>query len=90
VYLKRGAKGSILFHGCRRHFIPSQPAHAIDTTGAGDAYAAGALYGLSRGYSPLSSGKIGCFLATKVVGKLGAGIPLRHIRLPIGKKRGLR
>jgi sugar/nucleoside kinase (ribokinase family) len=81
IYLKRGAKGSILFHGCRRQFIPAQIAHAIDTTGAGDAYCAGTLYGLSRGYTPLSSGKIGCYLATKVVGKMGAGIPLRHTRM---------
>ena len=90
IYLKLGAAGSALYLGCKRQQIAPLEAEVMDTTGAGDAYAAGALYGLSRGYSPLSSGKIGCFLATKVVGKLGAGIPLRHIRLPIGKKRGLR
>ena len=55
----------------------------LDTTGAGDAYAAGTLYGIARGYTPLSSAKIGCYLATKVVAKFGAGIPLRHTRLAL-------
>ena len=58
-------------------------AKVLDTTGAGDAYCAGTLYGLARGYTPLSSAKIGCYLATKVVAKFGAGIPLRHTRLAL-------
>jgi len=81
IYLKKGEKGSFLFHKGRKWHVPALKANAIDTTGAGDAYAAGTLYGLSRGYSPLGSAKIGCMLATKVVQKIGAGIPMRHTRL---------
>ena len=80
IYLKKGGKGSSLFLQCNRRPIAPMKAKVIDTTGAGDAYAAGALYGLARGYSPLSSAKIGCYLATKVVGKIGAGVPLAHTR----------
>ena len=81
VYLKRGGNGSTLFLHNRAHKIGAMKATVLDTTGAGDAYCAGTLYGLARGYTPFSSAKIGCYLATKVVEKLGAGIPLRHTRM---------
>ena len=83
VYLKRGGRGSTLFLHNRAHMIGALKARVLDTTGAGDAYCAGTLYGIARGYTPLSSAKIGCYLATKVVGKFGAGIPLRHARMSI-------
>ena len=83
IFLKKGKMGSlVLLHG-KKHEIPALGARVIDTTGAGDAYAAGALYGLSRGYSPLGSAKIGCMLATSVLEKVGAGIPLAHTRIRI-------
>jgi sugar/nucleoside kinase (ribokinase family) len=83
IYLKKGRRGSLLFLHGRAHRIRAMKARVIDTTGAGDAYAAGALYGLARGYTPLSSAKLGCYLAAKVVAKMGAGIPLRHTRMRI-------
>jgi sugar/nucleoside kinase (ribokinase family) len=82
IYLKKGRHGSLLLLHGRVHKISAMKARVIDTTGAGDAYAAGALYGLARGYTPLSSAKLGCYLATKVVQKFGAGVPLRHTRIP--------
>ena len=81
VYLKRGAHGSKLFLHGRAQKIGALPARVTDTTGAGDAYAAGVLYGLTRGYTPLGSAKIGRMLATKVVKKVGAGIPHPHTRI---------
>jgi sugar/nucleoside kinase (ribokinase family) len=89
IYLKKGATGSALFLSCRKYPVEPLKAKVKDTTGAGDAYAAGALYGICRGYSFLSSGKIGTYLATKVVEKFGAGIPLRHIRM-VKSAQGLR
>ncbi len=83
VYLKKGKYGSALFFQKKSHRISAIGGKVVDTTGAGDAYAAGVLYGLSRHYSPLGSGKLGCMLATKVVGKTGAGIPLAHTRIKI-------
>ncbi|MFA6489959.1 MAG: PfkB family carbohydrate kinase [Candidatus Micrarchaeia archaeon] len=83
IYLKKGKHGSLLFFKGKQHAISALKAKVIDTTGAGDAYAAGVLYGLSRKYTPQSSAKIGCMLATKVVQKVGAGIPHAHTRIRI-------
>jgi len=46
-----GAKGSLIFAGGQRHEVPSVQAEAVvDPTGCGDAYRAGLLYGMSRGW----------------------------------------
>lgn len=81
VYLKKGKHGSLLFYKGEMQHIPAMKAKILDTTGAGDAYAAGVLYGISRKYTPLSSAKIGCYLATKVAEKFGAGVPFAHTRM---------
>ncbi len=47
----------------------------VDTTGAGDNYAAGFLFGLSKGYSLEKCGRIAAFVAGKVVEVVGAKIP---------------
>ncbi len=87
VYLKKGKMGSEVFANGKRQKIAAQKADAIDTTGAGDAYAAGVLYGLTRGYSAAGSGKLGSYLAAKAVGKFGAGMPLKHTRIRIKFKK---
>jgi sugar/nucleoside kinase (ribokinase family) len=45
---------------------------AVDTTGAGDAFAAGLLYGINHSMTVSDSGKLACFLGSKVVSQLGA------------------
>jgi len=87
IFLKKGKRGSLVIFRKSAYHVPALPAKAIDTTGAGDAYTAGVLYGIARGYSPRGSAKIGCMLATKVVGKVGAGIPLSHTRIRIKHKK---
>jgi sugar/nucleoside kinase (ribokinase family) len=51
-------------------------AHAVgrvvDTTGAGDQYAAGFLYGLTRGLEPETCGRLGSLAAAEVISHLGA------------------
>ena len=44
----------------------------VDTTGAGDLYAAGVLYGLSRGLSLAECGRLGCAAAGEAIGHFGA------------------
>jgi sugar/nucleoside kinase (ribokinase family) len=44
----------------------------IDTTGAGDLYASGFLYGMAKGYSPEVCGKIGSLLAGNVIEVIGS------------------
>ena len=44
----------------------------VDTTGAGDLYAAGVLYGLTQGYELAVAGRIGSICAAEVISHYGA------------------
>jgi sugar/nucleoside kinase (ribokinase family) len=70
--VKLGKKGSLVRNKDERHEIGCIPATAIDTTGAGDLYASGFLYGLLRGYPLPVCGRIGSLLSGKVVEVIGA------------------
>jgi len=70
--VKLGKSGSLVKRQDERHEIGCIPARAIDTTGAGDLYAAGFLYGLIRDYSLAICGRIGSLLSGKVVEVVGA------------------
>jgi sugar/nucleoside kinase (ribokinase family) len=70
--VKLGKKGSLIKHKDERHEIECIPAVAVDTTGAGDLYAAGFLYGLIREYPLPVCGRIGSLLSGKVVEVIGA------------------
>ena len=52
------------------------PTKAVDTTGAGDLYAAGALYGIIKKYSLKESAIIGSYCASEVVSQMGARMPV--------------
>ena len=62
--------------------IEAVRAKAVDTTGAGDFYAAGFLYGLSRNKDLATCGKIGSIIAAKVVQQMGARPPAGMRCLP--------
>lgn len=72
VFLKKGGGGSVVLSGGERFVIPAYPARVVDTTGAGDFYAAGAIFGLNRGQSAEEAGRTGAKLAAKVVENFGA------------------
>jgi hypothetical protein len=72
VIVKVGSQGSIVCHGGNTHRIGVHPTDAIDTTGAGDSYAAGYLYGLSQGWDPARAGDLGSRVASLTVGQVGA------------------
>ena len=59
--------GSILYTGGTEQFIPVVPVILADPTGAGDSYRAGFLTAYVRGYSPLTSCRIGTVTASYVV-----------------------
>jgi sugar/nucleoside kinase (ribokinase family) len=44
----------------------------VDATGAGDLYAAGALYGLANGHDLETCGKIGSIAAAEIISHVGA------------------
>lgn len=71
VVVKLGEKGAIVAENGLTYKIPIFRTNAIDTNGAGDAFAAGFLYGKLCGYETEMCGKIGSFYASKVVAQLG-------------------
>lgn len=73
--VKLGAQGSVVKTGERLIRIEAVRANSIDTTGAGDIYAAGFLYALTQGLDLEVAGKIGSLLAASVVEVMGAKIP---------------
>lgn len=73
--VKIGKAGSLIQRGSEMVRIGIVPAKAVDTTGAGDTYAAGFLYGLTKGYSLEKCGKIAALVSGKVVEVMGAKIP---------------
>jgi sugar/nucleoside kinase (ribokinase family) len=71
--LTRSAEGSVIVNKSGLHRIKAEPvARVVDTTGAGDLYAAGVLYGLTRGYEPAMCGRYGSLAAAEVIGHFGA------------------
>ncbi|MBN9320196.1 MAG: adenosine kinase [Caulobacterales bacterium 68-7] len=68
----RGAAGSLVLSGAERHEIAAAPvAQLVDTTGAGDQYAAGFLFGLARERSLEVCGKLGSLAAAEVISHYG-------------------
>jgi hypothetical protein len=65
------AEGSLVRQGDTLHEIPPYKVTPVDTTGAGDMYAAGLLYGLTQGLPLDVTGRIASWCAAQVVAKLG-------------------
>ena len=78
--ITRGPLGSIIVAGGRIISISAARAiSVVDTTGAGDLYAAGVLFGLATRRSPEECGWLGSIAAAEVISHFGGrpGIPLR-------------
>ena len=70
--LTRGAKGSVVLRGSEMHAIdPVTPARLVDTTGAGDLYAAGFLRGLAAGLDLESCGRLASAAAAQIIAQYG-------------------
>ena len=71
--LTRSAKGSVIFKGDNAVSVPAAPIRqVIDTTGAGDLYAAGFLYGYTNGKPLETCGHLGSLAAGEIIGHIGA------------------
>jgi sugar/nucleoside kinase (ribokinase family) len=66
-----GSRGSLLREGNNLIEVPCYPVEPVDTTGAGDMYAAGILYGLTHDMPLEATGRLAAYVAAQVVGKLG-------------------
>ncbi|MBI3637636.1 MAG: adenosine kinase [Candidatus Rokubacteria bacterium] len=71
--LTRSERGSVVVAGDEIHVIDAEPVDTlVDTTGAGDLYAAGFLFGLSRGLGLAVCGRLGALAAAEVISHVGA------------------
>ena len=74
--LKIGSRGSMVaFEGQVTRIEPLGAGSAVDTTGAGDLWAAGFLYGIVNGFGLEKSGQLGSACGYEVCQVVGAGIP---------------
>lgn len=64
--------GAVIVRGDARTRIPATEAHVVDTTGAGDMFAAGFLAGLCQGADDARAGAMGCAAAGQIIGQIGA------------------
>ncbi|HUR77532.1 MAG TPA: adenosine kinase [Acidimicrobiales bacterium] len=73
VATTRSEKGSVLVVDGVRVEVPGVPVdRLVDTTGAGDAYAGGFLYGLTHGYEPAACAALGSACASETIQHVGA------------------
>jgi len=70
--VKVGKDGSFIKSGATKLQIEPRKSNCIDTTGAGDLYASGFLFGLANNYSLEVCGKIGSLISGNVVEVIGA------------------
>ncbi len=70
--VKLGKEGSLIKSKGIVYVIPAFKTNAVDTTGAGDMYAAGVLFGIANNIPLERAGKIGSWAASKVVSQIGA------------------
>ena len=77
--VKRGEKGCYVAsdEGC--YEVPAYKVKVVDTTGAGDAFNAGFLYGLLKGKNLEDCARIGNYLASLCIQHVGARTYLRHL-----------
>ncbi|UCG27297.1 MAG: adenosine kinase [Bacteroidales bacterium] len=72
--VKTGKSGSLVKRGEEFHKIGIIPAESVDTTGAGDLYAAGFLYGLTKNLPLNRCGEMGALLSGRVIEVIGSKV----------------
>ena len=71
--ITRGAKGSVVLHKSEIHMIDAEPVvKVVDTTGAGDLYAAGFLHAYCQDMDPVDWGRVGGVAAAEIISHFGA------------------
>lgn len=77
VAVKLGERGCYVTNGTESHLLEPFRVEVVDTTGAGDAFCSGFIYGLLRGKSLRDCGILGNFVASRCLTRMGAreGLP---------------
>jgi sugar/nucleoside kinase (ribokinase family) len=88
--LTRSENGSVILADSEEHRVAAAPVtRVVDSTGAGDLYAAGFLHGLTRGLPLPTCGAIGSLCAAEIISHLGAR-PERRLAELVGEAEGIR
>ena len=79
--LTRGAEGSVIVTADDTIEIAAEPVEVVDTTGAGDLYASGFLYGYTNGHDLATCGRLASLAAAEVISHVGARslVPLEEV-----------
>lgn len=77
--LTRSEAGSLILHNGQRIEVPAVPVKLVDSTGAGDAYAAGFLSAYTAGKSLLDAGHLGAQAAALAISRIGARPPVAEL-----------
>jgi ribokinase len=80
VAVKLGKRGCYVTDGKEKHLIPAYEVKVVDSTGAGDAFCAGFIYGLLKKRSLMECGLLGNFVASRAITQMGArnGLPRKE------------
>ena len=79
--LTRSEKGSVVLRGDEVHVIDAVPGvKVVDTTGAGDAYAAGFLYAYTQGLDLATCGRLGGAMAAQVIAQYGPRADVKDVK----------
>ena len=78
--LTQSENGSVILHEGTRIEIPAVPVAVVDTTGAGDAYAAGFLAAYTRGAGLEAAGVLGAKAASLAISRIGARPPVEELQ----------
>jgi sugar/nucleoside kinase (ribokinase family) len=83
--LTRGPRGSVVVGGDELHVVDAEKVQVVDTTGAGDSYAAGFLYGLTHGHDLATCGWLASLAASEVISHIAARpeTPLATLAAPL-------
>lgn len=77
--LTRSEAGSVILHNGQRFHIPAETVKVVDTTGAGDAYAAGFLTAYTQGKGLEDAGQLGTKAAALAIARIGARPPVADL-----------
>ena len=87
--LTRSEKGSVIVAGDEIHIVDAEPvADLQDTTGAGDLFAAGFLYGLTHGRSYHDCARLGGIAAAEVISQIGPR-PQTDLKAAVADRMGV-
>jgi sugar/nucleoside kinase (ribokinase family) len=87
IFMTCGADGSMVYDNGTITKVAGYKVPVVDTTGAGDVYAAGVLYGLANGMDNATAGKLGSFASARIVTRMGPRLSERlgdHLSVILG------